>query len=141
MQKESRLALVTSTVALALALLVMFRALPDLNVFNRPISARTFIVEDANGRTRIILTTVPDDAPSVSLLDSAGTVRAEMSLTPTDIPGLVLLSSTGKSMLTASLRTRGGHPELTLQDSEGRLRWRIWLNENGDPEIRDMSSQ
>lgn len=141
MQKDSRLALVISTVALALALLITFRALPDFNVFNRPISARTLIVEDANGRSRIVLTTVPDNAPSVSLLDSTGTVRAELSLTPTDAPGLVLLSSTGKSMLIASLRTRGGHPELALQDSEGRLRWRVWLNENGDPEISDMTSQ
>lgn len=132
---DSKTALVISTLALALAVLIALGILPSINVFGSPTRTDTLILEDVSGQARMMLTTRPHGAPTLSFLDSAGAVRMELSLTPTESPGMSLLSPDGKSRLTASLRGPGNQPEVSLYDGDGVRKWRVGLTQDGEPAI------
>lgn len=101
----------------------------------RVVRADVLIIEDQAGGSRIMLTTLGDGAPQVTLSDKAGTVRAELALSPTGSPGLSLMSKQAKTVVRVSTHTTGEQPEITLFDADGQHRWRVYLDANGTPNV------
>ena len=86
----------------------------------KEVRANTFIVEDANGKTRAKLAMVGADGPVLVLADENGKVRAMLSVDEAG-PGLDLRDENGKPRALLGVTKDG--PGLDLLDENGKPIW------------------
>jgi len=93
----------------------------------KEVRAKRFVVEDANGKSRAMLTVNKDD-PGLALLDKNGKPRATLIVGKRGA-GLVLWNKNGKSGVMLSLSN--DQPALMLSDAKGKTRAALNVNKDG----------
>lgn len=68
----------------------------------KAVEAEKFVLRDANGRSRAVLTVSADGSPVLALSDQDGTTRATLAVSADGQPGLALYDEDGRVSWSAS---------------------------------------
>jgi hypothetical protein len=85
------------------------------------LEAQSFILKDAEGRTRASFGFRPDGTPGFALLDAASHVRLALDIGPDGAPGVNLYSPAGRLQAALAVRPDGA-PALGLFDGQSQVR-------------------
>ena len=106
------------------------------------LQAQRIEVVDREGNVRVLLTTLEDGRPSISLLDDRGEIRAWLLLSSDGSPRFVLTDQPIFAMSDAAEEFRavltldaGGFPSLSFVDQAGVSRSLLRLNADGTPRL------
>jgi hypothetical protein len=83
------------------------------------VRAKRFEVVDDQGRSRALLSVLPDGSPGLTLYDGAGKQRAGLGLLPDGTPRLALHDAAGKQRAGLTVLPDGS-PGLALFDAAGK---------------------
>jgi hypothetical protein len=142
-KSAGRVGCVALGAALALGVSAVWRtsALPEAAAQPQPNAALPLVktqrleIADAEGNTRLVLTTAPKNGTGVlAVLDRAGKVRVAVGTTNAGSPSISLLNEDGKVVATVGTADNGA-VAVNLADPAGTVRASVAVPANGEAGI------
>ncbi|MGI8423491.1 MAG: hypothetical protein ACR2NO_05185 [Chloroflexota bacterium] len=100
----------------------------------RLVTAETFILQDRAGKSRVLITMLPDGRTGMALLDDQGRPRAGFGFEANGQPGLAFTDEQGKPRAAFGLRA-DGTPALTMFDADGVARIELGVGVDGTAQL------
>ena len=100
----------------------------------RVVAAETYVLQDKIGRSRVLITTLPDGRTGLAFLDETGKPRAGLGFETNGLPGLAFVGEDGGPRAAFGIRA-DGTPALTLFNKEGASRVELSVDADGAPHL------
>lgn len=101
----------------------------------KKLRAREFVLEDDQGRERVVLKTDQDGNTVTNFLDNNGVVRMFMGLTPDGTPRVCLTYADGKGSIQLEANDRLNSAAVIIAGPKGKAQVILGVSANGLPAI------